>query len=224
MNPRNQATRNGWLRFALLLPLFVMGLLASPALQAFNLNVVGPNGEAVTKYRWTLEEDQMYKVAPGVIDPYTVSVSFHPSYMPVVAQGTQATIGALTLDPLKHYYISVLPEDTDINGNRLYTNGGAQMGPGAVTATVYCNRLPIPTAQITVFVFEDLQPINGAPDLPEELGLAGFQIKIEEPAGRYGASGGQVTQDVYGNPLGTTYALDIFGNVGICRHYRAVYD
>ena len=133
----------------------------------------------------------MYKVSPGVIDPYTVSVAFHPSHMPVVASGTQATIGALTLDPLKHYYISVLPEDTDISGNRLYTNGGAQIAPGATSATAYCNRLPTPTAQITVFVFEDTQPINNAPDLPEEAGLAGFHIKLRSraagtapPAGR----------------------------------------
>ena len=215
MKSRNQATLNSRLRSALLLPLFALGLLANPALQAFNLNVVGPNGEAVTRYRWTLEEDRMYKVSPGVIDPTTVSVTFHPSYMPVMASGTQATIGALSLDPLKHYYISVLPEDTDIGGNRLYTNGGAQIAAGATSATAYCNRLPIPTAQITVFVFEDTQPINNAPDLPEEVGLAGFQIIIEEPGGRYGASGGQVTQDAYGNPLGTTYALDIYGNVEV---------
>jgi len=206
--------RSGWAQFVLIVLLFTLVLLAQPA-RAFNLSVVGPNGEAVTKYRWTLEEDRMYKVSPGVIDPNTVSVTFHPSYMPVVASGTQATIGALTLDPLKHYYISVLPEDTDIEGNRLYTNGGAQIAPGALSATAYCNRLPIPTAQITVFVFEDTQPINNAPDLPEEQGLEGFQIILEEPAGRFGASGGQVTMDAYGNPLGTTYALDIYGNVEV---------
>ena len=35
-----------------------------------------------------------------------------------------------------------------------------------------------------------------------------FDIIVEEPAGRYGIAGGQVIQDAFGNPLGTTYNPD----------------
>ncbi len=74
---------------------------------------------------------------------------------------------------------------------------------------------PIPTAQITIFLFHDNFPINNVPDLPEEtnpaVGEPGhvdwtqFSLFLEEPAGRYGQAGGQVIQDAFGNPLGTEY-------------------
>ena len=60
----------------------------------------------------------------------------------------------------------------------------------------------MPTAQISIFVFNDNNPINGAPDLPTETGLAGFHVHLIEAGGTYGASGGEVTQDAFGNPLG----------------------
>ena len=65
------------------------------------------------------------------------------------------------------------------------------------------NQYEVPTAQISVFVFNDNNPINGAPDLPQETGLAGFHVRLIEAGGTYGASGGEVTQDAFGNPLGT---------------------
>ena len=73
---------------------------------------------------------------------------------------------------------------------------------------MYLNQYPLPTAQISVFVFNDNNPINGAPDLPQETGLAGFHVQLIEAGGTYGASGGEVTQDAFGNPLGTTYNAD----------------
>jgi hypothetical protein len=62
-----------------------------------------------------------------------------------------------------------------------------------------------------VLVFEDNHPINGFSDAPAESGLGGFHIQLYEAGGTYGASGGQVSQDAFGNPLGTTY--DAAGNV-----------
>ena len=79
------------------------------------------------------------------------------------------------------------------------------------SATVYVNKYPVPTGQISVFVFEDNSPLNGDPDLPQEQGLAGFTIFLTEAGGTYGGSGGQVTQDAFGNPLGTTYEYDSSG-------------
>ena len=77
--------------------------------------------------------------------------------------------------------------------------------------TVYVNKYPVPAAQLSVFVFQDNHPLNAAPDLPEDLPLPGFFVELVEAGGTYGASGGQVTQDYQGNPLGTTY--DAAGNV-----------
>ena len=67
---------------------------------------------------------------------------------------------------------------------------------------VLLNQLPLPTAQITIFVFKDDQPINNAPDLPEEQGLPGFPIVVEDGGGRYGMSAGVQYLDVFGNMLG----------------------
>lgn len=176
-------------------------ILASTDAGAFTLNVVGPNGEAVPSYKWLLEEDATYQATPGVSDPNTLALNFHQSYMPVAAKGTEANSADIAADANKNYFISVLPESG-------YTNGGARVLAGQGTVTVVVNQLPLPTAQITVFVFEDKMPINNAPDLPEELGLAGFDVLLFDAGGRYGQAGGQMLEDVYGNPIGTTYNPD----------------
>ena len=54
--------------------------------------------------------------------------------------------------------------------------------------------MPLPDAQIQAAVFEDVSPVNSAPDLPAEHGLAGFQGHILDVLG-------EVTTDVYGAPL-----------------------
>ncbi len=213
------SVRNGAARRAGRYPklLFVALFLAAalcfgaPDLQALTLNVVNPNGQPVSSYQWVIEEDQTFHPIPGFADPEPIALNFHKSYMPVVAVGNQATplppmcTGAagdpICLDPAKYYYISVLPDSG-------YTNGGVSVAPGQATATAIVNQLPLPTAQISIFVFEDTYPISNAPDLPQELGLQGFKVILEEAGGRYGASGGQVLQDAFGNPLGTTYNPD----------------
>lgn len=174
---------------------------SAPA-SALTLNVLGPDGEAVSGYRWLLEEDATYQSAPGVRDPQTLAVRFDTSYMPVAASGNQGQ--EVPADPSKHYFLSVLPDSG-------YAMGGAPVKPGQSQATVVLNRLPLPTAQITVFVFEDNQPINNAPDLPGERGLEGFSVLVADAAGRYGHAGGQQLMDAFGNPLGTAYDAD--GNV-----------
>lgn len=175
-------------------------LLAGKA-SALSLNVVGPNGEAVTNFRWMMEEDATYHVNPGQIDPDTLAVSFHKSYMPPAASGDNTTSGSIPTEAGKHYYISVLPGSD-------YSISGAAVSPGQTSVTVTVNKLPLPTAQISIFVFEDTKPINNAPDLPAEAGIEGFTIILAEAGGRYGMSGGQVTNDAFGNPLGTTYNPD----------------
>ncbi len=196
-----------------------------PQTVPLTINVVGvaPNGTPVappTGYRWTVEEDVTKLSIPG--RPATssnYSLSFHTSYMPVVAAGRagDAAVPPPTqdpdvlrvynqtlpsLDPSRRYYVSVAAEGFQMGGAPVVFSGAT------ATATVYLNQYPLPTAQISIFAFNDNSPINGAPDLPQELGLAGFTVQLLEAGGTYGASGGQVTQDAFGNPLGTTYNAD----------------
>lgn len=185
--------------------LFAWSLAGSDA-RAFTLNVVDQNGLPVTGFRWLIEEDATYAVTPGVLNPESLGVNFHQSYMPVAAQGASATDAAdiAVPDPLKRYFVTVLPDSG-------YALGGTGVAAGQAVVTVVVNTLPLPTAQIAVQIYQDNQPINNAFDSPEEAGLAGFGIILEDAGGRYGISAGQQITDVFGNPLGTTY--DAAGNL-----------
>lgn len=189
------------------------GLLAAGPAQAVNLTVSGPTGEPVTGYRWLIQEDTTRASIPGelAVPGESLAVSFYTSYAPPVAAGCISCAAngstppppdvdpsSVALDPSKRYFIQVLPHAG-------YAMGGAPIAAGQTDVTVAVNTLPLPTAQISVFVFEDNQPINNAPDLPEERGLAGFTLLVIDAGGRYGISGGLMSQDAYGNPLGTTY-------------------
>ncbi|MEX1312395.1 MAG: choice-of-anchor Q domain-containing protein, partial [Candidatus Sulfomarinibacteraceae bacterium] len=190
--------------------LLVLALAASPAAAQVTLNVVdGSDGTTpVTNYRWLVEKDLTYHV-PFVggepqPDPFTQAVSFHRSYMPVVAEGLSSTGFSFAREAGDYYYVSVLPTSG-------YTIGGALIGPDDTEVTVYVNPHPIPTAQIVVQVCEDVAPINNVCD-PGEQPLEGFEIIIEDAGGRYGMSAGLQSYDIWGNPLGTTY-LDNQGTV-----------
>lgn len=202
LRPRHQKdARSAAIRLLLGLLAFSWISAAGPA-AALDLAVTGSDGQPVTEFRWLIERDATYAVEPGVIDPHSLGVSFHRSYMPVVATGSAAELPLdLALDPGGHYYVSILPDSG-------YSNGGARFAGDAAQVEVVVNPLPIPTAQITVFAFEDTRPINNAPDLPGEQGLAGFTVVLEDAAGRYGAPGGQMMLDAFGNMLGTTYNPD----------------
>ncbi len=192
-----------WL--ALLALLVAMALQGAALAQTLTINVVGPNGAPIAGgFRWLVEEDATRDVDFTPAQPgRDLSLSFHTSYMPVAGKGTSAA-PTIALDPAKRYFVSVLPESG-------YQMGGAPVARGQGSVTVTVNSQPIPTAQISIFAFNDNQPINGAPDLPQEQGLAGFSVQLYEAGGTYGQSGGLVKQDAFGNPLGTTYGAA--GNV-----------
>jgi hypothetical protein len=128
------------------------------------------------------------------------------------------------------YYLSVLP----YSGHAM-AGIPVDLRSGEATVTVTTEAHPIPAAQIAVYLFEDCYPLNGAPDLPEEEvacvngdgttnnscteadGHPGpdftkFRVVIEEPAGKYGANGGPLLQDAFGNLLGTSYTGDAIGD------------
>jgi hypothetical protein len=185
--------------------LLLTGLMQALDARALTIKVVGPNGQPIdVGFRWLVEEDATKDVDFTPAQPgRDLSLSLHTSYMPLAGKGDSSN-PAIALDAGKRYYVSVLP-------NSGYQMGGAQVKPGQTAVTVTVNNQPIPTAQISVFAFNDNQPINNAPDLPQEQGLAGFSVLLFEPGGTYGISGGQMSQDAYGNPLGTSY--DAAGNV-----------
>lgn len=214
--------------------------------QALTVNVLDTDtGTAIAQaeYRWLIEEDKTYHVQltpdreiateidartgleQPALDPNwrvgdplrnTLSVSFHRSYMPVVAKGDNTNIDTLngtTLDPGKYYFISVLPGSATVSP--AYDIGGVSFKGDATEVTVYVHSQPIPTAQISVFVHEDIAPINNVWD-EGEAGLPGFTIVLEDAGGKYGASAGIQSTDVYGNPLCTTYLpngdVDVMGS------------
>jgi hypothetical protein len=208
--------------------LALYGLLCAIfATNAFGLNLIvnGVNKDGttslITEYRWVVEEDTTYhpEDTDFTRDINTLGLNFHASYMPVVATGSAADITGITLDPAKHYFVSVLPDPTLTTK---YSIGGAQIAPGQTDVTVHVNANPIPTAQITFFVFEDDYPLNNAPDLPEEepcvgdnMCMDGFAIQLEDAGGSYGASAGRASQDAFGNPIGTTYVLNPDGTLAL---------
>ncbi|BBO85619.1 hypothetical protein DSCO28_61850 [Desulfosarcina ovata subsp. sediminis] len=223
-------------RYGLLALVLCIGLITGTNAGAANLpglTVIGVAQDgsetllADSEYRWLVEQDLTYHVnfddngnpisdpnTPG-FDPNwdnTLSVSFYRTHMPVVAKGcvgfadvgcNELPIPVAGLDPNQHYFVSVLPRSG-------YTIGGIGF-KGGEAPTVYVHQTPLPTAQISVFVFPDTHPVNGAPDTPEEdpatnnVDMSGFQIIVEDGGGRYGAAAGTQSTDVYGNPLGTTY-------------------
>lgn len=213
--------RRHWIQLlwiATVLPMVLLMMVTGPQAQIVNLNITGSDGGAISEYRWVIEEDQTYHHDPSTPnqDPI-LGQNFDRSYMPVVASGRvpfdaaipeESDLAALDLDPTKFYFVSVLP-----SAEGTYGMSGAQIKPGQINVPITLNPLPTPTAQISIYVFEDIQPVNNVPDLPQEQGLAGFEIELAEAAGQYGANGGPVTQDAFGNPI-VNAALDGINDPG----------
>jgi hypothetical protein len=174
--------------FALLL---LSGALTAQA-HAFRITVEDQDGNPVDGFRYIVQEDTTHWVVPGVQTMDILSLGIHHTHAPVVASGHgrrgRANVRA---DQGKRYYVSVLPDGG-------HTMSGAQVAPRQGSVTVVVNRLPVPTAQISVYVFHDNKPLNNAPDIPAEAGLEGFSITMHDQLG-------QQMMDAFGNMIGTTY-------------------
>lgn len=179
-----------------------IGLMCLGALQpvaAATLNVIDDSGNHLTNsIRWMLEEDNTTLTQPGVATNDSISLVIHEAHAPVAATGSFTGSPAVIAipDPAKRYVLSAIADG--------YATGGQGVSAGQTDITVVLNEHPLPTAQISVFVFNDNHSINNAPDATEE-GLEGFQIVLADVAG------GPIMQDVFGNPLGTTYATNSLG-------------
>lgn len=226
MNSFNMLNKTFYRNFltAVLTMIFSVGI-AGNALALKSVNVMDSDGNPIgVSFKWLVEEDQTYHVplkpngrvfrnlkGKPLLDPNwkqkkTLSTSFHQSYMPVVAEGTDADLKKKlkNLKANKNYFISVLPEGG-------YALGGAPFKGSDKKVDVYVNTLPIPTAQITIFVHEDISPINAVWDDGEQ-GLPDFQVVVEDAGGKYGASAGIQSANVYGDPLCSVYLQDGDGN------------
>ena len=192
----------------------------------------------------TIGIDPNVETSNPTTPPKNLAVNFHSSALKVVAQGCtgetscesgQSVLGAasvcdvgnggcrpgahkdivtpdqVTLDPNKRYYISILPGDAADPGHGM---GGAQIGAGQRTVNVTVQPLPYPTAKISVFVFEDDNPLNGENDTgggvdilaPNEPGLEGFNIVLLDQTGQFGDPAGQLTYDEFGQPVSNSLA------------------
>lgn len=205
------------IRLALALPL--LGAMAVPEAQAaINLTVVDHAGTAVPGFRYLVETDSTHPTTPGVRDVNALSLSFHNSDAPVLVEGQEATdavsITGDRLNPGDRVFVSVLPYEGHSIGGAMATLDAN--GDATVEITVENN--PIPTAQISVYMFHDKFPINNAPDGLVEQGSAAscggadhfcpqeFTVQIMDGGGGYGVAGpGPLSTDAFGNPLGTTY-------------------
>lgn len=183
------------------LAVLIAGVLSTANVNAVVVNVVDPDNNPVTGFRWLLEEDNTNQAPPGVPVRVSISTDIHNSHAPVVAEGQAATssvditldASGNTLDPNKRYFVSVLPESG-------FSNSGIPVEPNAATVTVTVNPLPTPTAQISLLAFVDHNPINNIFDEHDQ-GLGGAVVLVSDIAG-------QVSQDAFGNPLGTEYEFD----------------
>jgi hypothetical protein len=119
--------------------------------------------------------------------------------------------------------------DGTLNTSCGHTMGGAQIQPacnifatGCTSAsaptfaavTVKVLPTPLPTAKLSVFVFEDDFPLNGEADggggagvvAPLEPGLGGFEIIVWDTYGGLGDFTGQDTHDMFNMPLSNSLA------------------
>lgn len=151
------------------------------------------------------------------------SIAGTPGSSPIYTQGTVlaagappssepgTTVGTLSLNlPEGRYLVSVLAEGYKLDGRHFSIVNGqvSWQGKGAADPAaevlVELQPTPLPDAQIQAAVFEDISPVNSAPDLAAEHGLAGFQGHITDYLG-------EVTTNVYGHPLCSKY--DAAGNL-----------
>ncbi|HEX2769354.1 MAG TPA: hypothetical protein VHN12_08700, partial [Geobacteraceae bacterium] len=191
-------------KWCMAIMVLLIGVFLHARADAINLKVVYPvvvtntGGTQTVVYqpitggfRWLLEEDNTVDIKPGVPVVNPLALQVHNSTAPVAKAGHSNTATAIVTRPKQlRYQVSVLPDAG-------YAMGGALLPVGKDTVTVIVNPLPLPTAQVSVFVFNDNNPINNAPDLTEP-GLTGFNVLIFDQLG-------QMSLDAFGNPLGTEY-------------------
>ncbi|MFN2183931.1 MAG: SdrD B-like domain-containing protein [Anaerolineae bacterium] len=128
-----------------------------------------------------------------------------PGWAPIYTQGTQDDLNGTTGISLPDgkYVISVLADGYKIDGAHFTV---PLADPGLIE--VGAHPLPLPPAEMIIQVFHDRAMTNGQFDVPPEAneGLAGFRAMISDIFG-------EITNDLFGNPICTEYQKDVDGNV-----------
>ena len=196
---------------AMLSMMFFMPMTAG----SFEIIAEKHGGAPVNGFHWQVVEDSTHAVLPGVRSGDSLSFGIHRSSNTVVASGHSTGSSATVAAPDdRRYFVSIVPDvDCPLFGGATCSSaGGAQVNVGDQQVTVRVASGRVPTAQITVRVFEDTKPLNGELDLPDEspnengnAPMAGFTIELDDTYAR-------VQQDVFGNLLGTTYVKNTDGD------------
>jgi len=171
----------------------------------------------------------VFNPATGTHDPAVCDVSNGVCRPDTAGTGMTAVLpGQVHLDPTKRYYISVLPGDA---ADPFYAAAPVGHGMGGApiscqpvppattctfpsTVTVITEPSPYPPGKMSVFVFEDDFPLNGEQDggggidvlSPNEPGLGNFQIHLWDAMGGNGDFTGQMTYDMFNQPLTNSLA------------------
>jgi len=177
-----------------------------------------------------------FNPATGNHDPVVCDVGNGQCRPDTTGNGMTAVMpGAVALDPTKRYYISILPGDaanpfiagatkgpactssggvSTPNPNCGHGMGGAPIAAGQTAVTILTQPSPYPPGKLSVMVFEDDFPLNGEQDSgggvdvlsPQEPGLGGFQIHLWDAMGGNGDFTGQMTYDMFNQPLTNSLA------------------
>ena len=142
------------------------------------------------------------------------------------SQKTIVLPSQVALDPTKRYYISVLPGDAGDAGHAMGGSQIAFVNNAWQPVSIIVEPMPLPTAKLSVFVFEDDHPLNGEHDAgggidtlsPNEAGLGQFNITLFDDVGGTGDAAGQMTYDMFNMPLSNSLAgtLDPVTGIDAC--------
>src|SRR5206468_1182150 len=141
----------------------------------------------ISDYRWIIEEDRTFAINPT----------------------TQTNTGTTVVPTFgTNFHTSYMPVVAQ------GCVGTVACESGQTNVTVLVEPTPLETAKISVFVFEDDNPLNGENDAgggvdvlaPNEPGLGGFEITLFDDAGGSGDATGQMTYDMFNMPLSNSLA------------------
>ena len=141
------------------------------------------------------------------------------------AQQAALSPSQVVLDPLKRYYISILPGDGadagDYGGDG-HAMGGAQIAAGQTTVTCWWSATPLPRlrsrclySRTTSRSTASTMPAAALTSSPNEAGLGGFNITLFDDVGGPGDAAGQMTYDMFNMPLSNALAGTIDPATGI---------
>jgi hypothetical protein len=167
----------------------------------------GQKVQPITGFRYLVNRD-------NTGDPSDSDPSLHPGVHPMESHSPVVETGEITGDtarltlPEGRYLITVLdtPAGAAATAHKIWGVHVRLPEDAGTTEHVDLIPLPLPLAKIVAHVFQDSNPVNGAPDVSEirgvegnPAGLEGFNIILRD------ASGSTVTRDYLGNAICTEY-------------------